>query len=157
MNYQSQKGVAAIEMTLLLPFMLLLVFATTELGRLMFQYNTLTKLVRDAGIFLSHNADTRQTSRLPNPLIDAECNNCISKAKNLLVYGTINSGGIPLLSGLTTSNVSILESPVGSRRLIIDVSYDWQPLFGEGLTIFGLGNSVDLSFNLNTHYAVTAL
>jgi hypothetical protein len=62
-----------------------------------------------------------------------------------------------LLSGLTTGNVSILESPVGSRRLVIDVSYDWQPLFGEGLTTFGLGDSVDLSFNLNTHYAVTAL
>jgi Flp pilus assembly protein TadG len=157
MHYSLQRGVAAVEMTILLPFMLLLVFATAELGRFMYQYSTLTKLVRDAGIFLSHNADTRQTTLLPYPLLDANCGNCITEAKNMLVYGKTTAGGPPLLAGLSTSNVSISESPVGSRQLLITVSYDWQPLFGEGLTTFGLGDTVDLSFNLNTNFAVTAL
>ncbi|WP_076542205.1 TadE/TadG family type IV pilus assembly protein [Shewanella sp. UCD-KL21] len=157
MKCLSQQGVAAVEMTILLPIMLLLIFATAELGRFLYQYNTLTKLVRDAGVYLGAHADTRQTSNLPNPFIDAECGNCIAETKNLLVYGSTNTGTTPQLSGLTTSDITITESPAGSRRLVISVSYDWQPLFGEKLVSFGFGDDVDLSFNLNTHYAVTAL
>ncbi|QYJ96288.1 pilus assembly protein [Shewanella alkalitolerans] len=157
MNFSLQKGVAAVEMTILLPFMLLLVFATGELGRFLFQYNTLTKLVRDAGLYLGAHADTRQTSNLPYPLIDAECGNCISETKNLLIYGKTSGGTDPLLKGLSAADINISEIPVGSRRLVISVSYNWQPILGEKLTTFGLGNEVDLSFNLKTNYAVTAL
>ncbi|MCG9714542.1 pilus assembly protein [Shewanella insulae] len=157
MKFSLQKGVAAVEMTILLPFMLLLVFATGELGHFLFQYNTLTKLVRDAGLYLGAHADTQQTSNLPNPLIDEECGNCISKTKNLLLYGKTTVGTSPILKGLSASNINIVESPAGSRRLVISVSYDWQPILGEKLTTFGLGNEVDLSFNLNTNYAVIAL
>ncbi|GIU49795.1 TadE family protein [Shewanella algidipiscicola] len=157
MNYSLQKGIAAVEMTILLPFMLLLVFATGELGRFLFQYNTLTKLVRDAGLYLGAHADTRQTSTLPNPFIDAECGNCIAETKNLLLYGKTTVGTSPILKGLTAGDITISELPVGSRRLVISVSYNWQPLLGEQLTTFGLGNEIDLSFNLNTNYAVTAL
>lgn len=157
MNYSLQKGIAAVEMTILLPFMLLLVFATGELGRFIFQYNTLTKLVRDAGVYLGAHADTRQTTLLPSPFIDEECGYCISETKNLLIYGNVSGGQSPLLKGLSPADITISESPVGSRRLVISVSYNWQPLFGEKLTTFGLGDEIDLSFNLNTHYAVTAL
>jgi Flp pilus assembly protein TadG len=152
-----ERGIAAVELTIILPLLLLIVFATAELGRALYQYNTLTKLVRDAGIYLSHKADTRQTTNLPNPMIDAQCGDCITETKNLLVYGKTSGGGTPLLSGLSTSNVSINESPVGSRQLLVTVSYDWQPLFGEGLSTFGLGDTIDLSFNLTTRYSVTAL
>ncbi|MDO6678121.1 pilus assembly protein TadE [Shewanella sp. 10N.286.52.C2] len=157
MKRLSQKGVAAVEMTILLPFMLLLIFATAELGRFLYQYNTLTKLVRDAGVYLAAHADTRQTSNLPFPFIDAECGNCIAETKNLLIYGTTNTGTTPRLNGLSGNDITITEAPAGSRRLVISVSYNWQPLFGEKLVSLGIGNDVDLSFNLNTHFAVTAL
>ncbi|CAM3914714.1 TadE family protein [Shewanella aquimarina] len=157
MNFSLQKGVAAVEMTILLPFMLLLVFATGELGHFLFQYNTLTKLVRDAGLYLGAHADTRQTSILPDPLEDDDCNDCITKTTNLLLYGKTTAGTSPILKGLSAADINIDEYPAGSRRLVISVSYNWRPILGEKLTTFGLGNEVDLSFNLNAHYAVTVL
>ncbi|NMH64839.1 TadE/TadG family type IV pilus assembly protein [Shewanella salipaludis] len=157
MHFLRQKGVAAVELTILLPLLLLIVFATAEFGRAMYQYSTLTLLVRDAARYLAGTADTRQTGNLPNPLTDAGCGNCITETKNLLVYGNMASGGTPLLNGLSTADVTILESPAGSRRLVVSVSYNWQPLFGDSFNTFGLGDTLDLSFNLNTSYAVTAL
>lgn len=51
-----QSGVAAVEMALLLPFLLLLAFGLTELGRAVYQYNTLAKAVRDGARHLSQYA-----------------------------------------------------------------------------------------------------
>ena len=48
-----QKGVAIVEFALVLPFLLLLTFITTEFGRAIWEYNTLTKSVRDAARYLS--------------------------------------------------------------------------------------------------------
>ncbi|QSX36822.1 TadE/TadG family type IV pilus assembly protein [Shewanella sedimentimangrovi] len=157
MHKSNQQGVAAVEFTIMLPILLLTVFATAELGRAIYQYNTLTKLVRDAARYLANTADIRVTTNLPDPLSDANCGNCITETKNLLVYGNVNGNGSPLLSGLSTSNVSIAVSPSGTRRLLVSASYNWQPLFGDSLSTFGLGDSIDLGFNLNTSYAVTAL
>lgn len=50
---RKQAGVAAIEMGLLLPFLLLFAFGLTELGRAFYQYNTLAKAVRDGARHLS--------------------------------------------------------------------------------------------------------
>ena len=38
-----QRGVAIIEFVITLPLLLLLLLATAEIGRALFQYNTLTK------------------------------------------------------------------------------------------------------------------
>lgn len=157
MHISSQKGVAAVELTILLPFFLLVIFATAELGRALYQYNTLTKLVRDAGRYLANNADKRVTTTLPSPLSDANCGNCITQTKNLLVYGNITGSGTPLLYGLSIANVNIANAPSGSRQVMVSANYDWQPLFSETLPVFGFGESIDLSFNLNASYAVTAL
>lgn len=84
-----QKGVALVEFALVLPFLLLLTMITTEFGRAMYQYNTLTKSVRDAVRYLS--LQTPGTK--------------IPEARNLLVYGNLAGTGTPLALGLTTSHV----------------------------------------------------
>lgn len=84
-----QKGVALVEFALILPFLLLLSMITTEFGRAMYQYNTLTKSVRDAARYLS--LQTPGTK--------------IPEARNLLVYGNLAGTGTPLALGLTTSHV----------------------------------------------------
>ena len=84
-----QKGVALVEFALILPFLLLLSMITTEFGRAMYQYNTLTKSVRDAARYLS--LQTPGTK--------------IPEARNLLVYGNLAGTGTPLALGLTTSQV----------------------------------------------------
>lgn len=84
-----QTGVAIIEFALILPFLLLLSITTAEFGRAIWQYNTLTKSVREAARYLSiQTPGTR-----------------ITEARNLLVYGNLDGTGTPLTRGLTEAQV----------------------------------------------------
>lgn len=84
-----QRGVAIVEFALVLPFLLVLTFITTEYGRAIWQYNTLTKSVRDAARYLS--MQTPETK--------------ITQARNLMIYGNLSGTGTPLAPGLTASHV----------------------------------------------------
>ena len=84
-----QNGTALVEFALILPLMLVLTFITTEFGRAMYQYNTLTKSVRDAVRYAS--------VRTPNTQI--------TEVRNLVVYGNPGGIGSPLALGLTLANV----------------------------------------------------
>ncbi|MPY24602.1 pilus assembly protein [Shewanella psychropiezotolerans] len=153
----SNRGVAAVEFSIMLPLLLLLAFTTGEIGRALFQYSHLTRMVRDAGRYLSTTAIPNTTESVPDPLDDGSCQNCISNTKDILVYGFIG-GTVPLLRGLSTSNVNIAAIP-STDSVTITVDYDWQPLFGEGASHFGLGEqaSTDLSFNMQVSYTIRAL
>jgi len=84
-----QNGVALVEFALVLPLLLILTFIVTEYSRALYQYNTLTKSVRDAARYLStQNPGTKNT-----------------EAKNLVVYGNLAGTGTPLVIGLTTAQV----------------------------------------------------
>ena len=48
-----ERGAAAAEFVLVLPLLLILVFAAVEVGRLMHDYHVVTKSVRDATRYLS--------------------------------------------------------------------------------------------------------
>jgi Flp pilus assembly protein TadG len=86
---KTQHGVALVEFALVLPVLLVLTFTVTEFGRAMYQYNTLTKSVRDAARYLS--------MQMPGTHI--------AEAKNLIVYGNTAGTGTPLARGLTLANV----------------------------------------------------
>lgn len=150
------EGIAAVEFTIMLPVMLIMILATAEFGRVFYQYSNLTRLTRDAGRYLSATAIPRTTSDLVNPLTDADCNNCITRTKRLLVYGQL-IGGTPQLNGLTVADINIQNLPGSDRELVITVSYDWQPLLGDTFNTLGLGKNIDLSFNLDTSYTIGAL
>jgi Flp pilus assembly protein TadG len=92
MNYNKQSGVAIVEFALVLPLLLLLTFITTEFGRALYQYNTLTKSVRDAARYLSTQSPGDTTK--------------YSIAKNLAVYGNPAGSGTPLAIGLSTAQVA---------------------------------------------------
>jgi Flp pilus assembly protein TadG len=85
-----QVGAAMVEFALILPLLLLLTFITTEFGRAMYQYNTLTKSVRDAVRYLSIQTPGTHTT----------------EATNLIVYGNLAGTGTPLALGLSINNVS---------------------------------------------------
>ncbi len=89
MRKNQQSGVAIIEFALILPFLLLLIFITTEVGRALYQYNTLTKSVRDAVRYMS----------LQTP------NTHITQGRNLVVYGNTAGTGTPLALGLSLTHV----------------------------------------------------
>lgn len=113
-----QKGVAIVEFALILPLMLVMTFITTEFGRAIWQYNTLTKSVRDAARYLSTT--------------EPESAAHITKARNLMVYGNLDGTGEPLALGLSLSNVpvdtccswqEVTTTPVnGSSKLIKTVT-----------------------------------
>ena len=107
-----QNGAALVEFALILPLLLLLTFITTEFGRAMYQYNTLTKSVRDAARYLSiQTPGTHMT-----------------EASNLIVYGNVAGTGAPLALGLALTNVpnptwqAAGTNPVMQSRLKLTVT-----------------------------------
>jgi Flp pilus assembly protein TadG len=102
-----QSGVALIELALLIPLLLVMTFVVTEFGRAIYQYNTITKSVRDAARYL--------TTQTPGTHV--------TEAQNLVVYGTTTAGSNPLALGLTTAMVSAAwPAPTGTNPPISTVT-----------------------------------
>jgi Flp pilus assembly protein TadG len=91
-----ESGQSLMELALVLPLVLLLAFGTTELGRAYYQYNTLSKAIRDGARYVSSH--TYSTTN-------------IGRAQNLVVYGQTVGSSTPALPGLTTD--MILVNPSG--------------------------------------------
>ncbi|PKG57319.1 pilus assembly protein TadE [Shewanella sp. Choline-02u-19] len=153
--YKKQRGIAAIEFTIILPLFLVLIFFTAELGRALYQYSQLTRMIRDAGRHLSQTIITTGNG-VPSDLIDAYCNGCISETTNILIYGA-SSGATTQLSGISITDISISEFPIDSGIMVISVDYDWTPIFFDKMSGFGSGEGIDLSFSMNSTYAVRAI
>ncbi len=120
-----QKGVAIIEFALVLPFLLTLTFIVTEYSRALYQYNTLTKSVRDATRYLSTQPPGTK----------------MAQAKNLVVYGNLTGAGSPLALGLTLAQVNdpvwqlAGAAPVINTVSVTIAGYTFSPLFA---SVFGL-------------------
>ena len=94
---RKQKGQSLVEFALVVPFLLLVVVGTIEIGRAYYYYNTLSKAVREGARYWSgHLYDTTNVWPL---------------AQNMVVYGTENGTGTPVLPGLTTAMV--FQTPRG--------------------------------------------
>ena len=90
------RGVAAVELALLLSPLALMVFGTTELGRAIYSYNTLDKTVRDATRHLSQHG--------PGDAAVA------AEARCLAVTGTTDCSGTAVVPGLTVAMVTICDA-----------------------------------------------
>ena len=92
----AQRGVAAIEMAIVLFVLLLIAFGITEFGRAMYQYEALTKSARAAARYLAvYDSD--------DPAIQA-------RARCVAVFGNPDcdaNGLVPAVPGLTVGNVAI--------------------------------------------------
>jgi hypothetical protein len=146
-NIKKQKGLAAIEFTMVLPFLLLLIFASAEFGRLMFQYNALNKTVRDASRYLTTNAKPGSNN------VITITDTLASEVKSLIKYGQSASSTM-LLPNLTDEDISFNTS---GDFITITVTYDWQPIFSDTFSTFGLGSDIDLSFPLISTYTMRVL
>lgn len=120
-----QNGVALVEFALVLPLLLVLSFIVTEYSRALYQYNTITKSVRDAARYLSI-----QTPGTKN-----------NEAKNLVVYGNLTGVGSPLAIGLNLLQVPnpawqlAGTSPVINTVTVRVTGYTFRPLIASA---FGL-------------------
>ena len=94
--YNHQKGVAAVELALLLIPLVTLVFGISEFGRAIYQYNTIAKGARDAVRSLSQTAPGDGAAR--------------TAARCLVVFGNKACSGAPLVDGMDVSLVTVRDS-----------------------------------------------
>lgn len=142
------RGLATIEFAISAPVLLLLMLGTAEIGRLLFQYNTLTKAVRDGARYAASNAATTGT-RIVN--ISAQRR---TETINLVRTGNIAGTGTRLLPG--TFNVNIAEDDANGF-VIVSATYGFVPILGPTLPSFGLGDPINLSVNLSATVVMRAL
>jgi TadE-like protein len=104
-----QKGVAAIELALVLPIMLILVFGITELGRALHQYNGLVKATRGAvRYFAQYDLANEDVSAVRSNAIKwavyGAPTSCSDSKQLVCIYPTT-----PLVSGLKEAQVSLCD------------------------------------------------
>ncbi|MFQ5544386.1 MAG: TadE/TadG family type IV pilus assembly protein [Acidiferrobacterales bacterium] len=144
-----QRGVAAVEFAIVLPVLLLLMFGTAELGRAFFQYNTLTKAVRDGARYVSRNA---LDGSLGIVNLTAQVD---TETRNLVVYGVAGGGASSLLPGFTPADVSVVDA--GANNVTVSATYAYTPMVGATLPTFGLGSGPSLAFTLQATVTMRAL
>lgn len=107
MKSGNQGGMAAVEMALIMPVMLILVFGITELGRALYQYNGLVKASRGAVRFLSQydlvNEDVQKVrdNTIKRAVYGAPMS-CTDDKQLICTYPTT-----PLVPGLKAEQVTV--------------------------------------------------
>jgi Flp pilus assembly protein TadG len=135
-----ERGVQLVELAIVLPIFILLFGATAEFGRYFYEYTTLAKSARVGARYLATAAvnSTEDTS-----------------AKNIVVYGNSAGTGNPILSGLSTTNVTITRSggvPVLPQTVTVQITgFKHQPIFDLG----AITNTSTLSMNIDVKPSVT--
>jgi len=144
-----QAGVAALELTIALPLLLLIMLATAEIGRALFQYNQLTKGVRDGVRHLASYAilGTTGVVNISTQVRD--------ETRNVVVYGNPLGTGTPLLPGLTPGQVTVADE--GGGEISVWAAYPFTPMLGGQLPTFGIGPPIDLTFTMNAAVVMRAL
>ena len=132
---RNQQGIAAIEMTFVVPILLLLCFVTAEFCRLLYQYNALTKVTRDASRYLASYPTQ------------------ISNAEHILKFGDLDST-TEILPNLAAT---VPDIDVNGEFTTVTVTYDWQPIFSDVLPSFVSDTNFVLSFPLVTSYTMRSL
>ena len=108
-NYsKALLGIVSVEFTILMAFVYVpFVLGTIEIGRVLYQYNTLTKSLRESAKYISLNSATLPTYAAQ-----------VTIAKNLAVFGNIGGTGSPIVPGLTTAKITIATSNAGSAGTV---------------------------------------
>jgi Flp pilus assembly protein TadG len=144
-----QRGLAMIEFAISVPVLLFLMLATAEIGRILFQYNTLAKAVRDGARYAATNAAVG-TTRVVD--IDATTR---TQTRNLVVTGNRLGTGAALLPGLNVDNVTVTDA--GNGFVQVAATYTYIPMLGATLPTFGLGTPVNLTMTLPATVVMRAL
>ncbi len=143
------NGLATIEMAVTLPILLLLMVSAAELGRVFYQYNTLTKATQGAVRHLADIATNGTTGLIQ--LGDSK----VLQIKNLVVYANTAGAGDPLLIGLDIDDVSV--SSIDANHIQVNTSYTYNSIF-LSIPTFGLTtSSISTNFTLNTTSTMRAL
>ena len=142
------RGIALVELVLVIPLALVLVMATAELGRALVQYNALNKAVREGARYLASTALLGSTGVVR---FDTQTS---TATRNLVVYGNVAGTGTPRLTGLATDGVALAVAAGGSASLT--ASFVYQPIFMR-IPAFGYGADLQPAFTLQAGMVTRAL
>ena len=130
-----QKGVALVELALVLPLLIILSVMVTEFGRAFYYYNTLAKSLRDAVRFLA----------VQDPSVASTDPARILQAQNMVVYGipVPAMDAAPLVPGLSLanvpqSNIAWTWTATAPRYRMVSIQvtgYNFQPLIGRAFGV----------------------
>lgn len=145
------RGLATVELAICIPVLLLLMLATAEVGRLLYQYNTLLKAVRDGARFAVIDAAVAGgTTRVVSITAPVRV-----QTRNLVVTGNTAGTGTPLLPRLTVDNVTVTDA--GNGFVSVAATYVYSPMVAATLPTFGFGNRINVSRQLQATVIMRAL
>jgi Flp pilus assembly protein TadG len=121
---QRQSGIAAVEFVLVLPIFLILTYVAIDFGRLVFQYNTLTKTTRDAAKYIAN------TVRPSDYATNTTYQNTVTQTRNLVLCGKVSAcGSDRLVPNLNTNNVVIDYPTAGGFTTVRVTVQDYSTSF----------------------------
>lgn len=129
---KKQHGIAAVEFILVLPVLLILMVALSEIGSILVRYNTLNKLVQNGSRYAVTNIYGTATTDQIAP---------IDKIKNVVLYGDDNGSGTVALDTLTAESITVTHS---DNFVTITISYDYIPFIDE-IPIFKIPLTITIS------------
>lgn len=133
---KQQQGIAVVEFTIALPLLLFIMFAGAEVGRLLYQYNTLAKATEDGARYLAREVRTAQGQ--------GTLATVTSNAAKLVRYGTTLDSQPALLPG--TINVSTATNGAAPAEISVTASFTYQPMiFPNSVPGFGLWDDLLLA------------
>lgn len=141
-------GLAAVEFAICAPLLFLLLFATAEIGRLLFQYNTLTKAVRDGARYVATHSAVG-TTRVVNITTQVK-----TETQNLVVRGNTTATGIPVLPSFAPASVAVTNA--GNGFVSVSATYTFQPVFAS-LPTFVANTHLSLALPLSATVTLRAL
>jgi Flp pilus assembly protein TadG len=144
-----QRGVAVMEFTIVLPLMLFLIVAVSELGRAIMHYDILTQTVRDSARYVANNALRGQTQVVD---IDAQL---ATEAGNLVAHGNILGTGPLLLPGIDPGSVTVTDE--GGGDFSVTATYNYQPIFAPFLPDLLQIGATGGAYTMQAQVVMTAL
>jgi Flp pilus assembly protein TadG len=145
------RGLATVEFAVCAPLLFFLMLATAEVGRMLFQYNTLMKAVRDGARYAAGHASSNNSTRVVS--ISTQVSN---ETRNLVVTGNIAGTGTPVLPGLNITHVTVNNAGNGYVSVVV-ANYAYTPTLGATLPTFGFGAPINLAMNLPVTVEMRAL
>lgn len=140
MNKPAARGVALVELAILLPLLLALFFGVAEFGRALLLEQQLLRQVESAARYLGRSPAAALDDCTPG----AAWSSATATAAALVVHGSESGGTAPLIRGMSSSNVSATlvarTVPGNAPACVVQVaaSVAYPSIFGATVPVLGL-------------------
>ena len=140
-----------VEFAIMMPLVLMLMYALAEFTHIQMLSNTLAKSVRDGSRFLADNSIVGTTGVVSITAADE------ARTQNLVVYGIPVATATPVLKGFTPADVQVFD--LGDNLHVgVTATYIFTPLFAPQIPTFGvLSAPISLQFPLQATVIMRAL